>query len=318
MVAGIMKKGTVHLEGHEWWLAQDEVRSYDRLLERIMALPDYCQILPYGTIRHGDYSYEMKCVLIGDPYNGKPTVGILCGVHGYEEGGVEGGLAFILQDAPEYLKHFNFVVFPCVSPSGYERDMRLTAQKINPNRNFKEGTTVPETKLVMDMMRKLNISMILTDDKHETTFSDGIIALQEGAKDLDHRTMARSTYVLEFCRSARHEVGSAMIRAIEKMRMPVCRMPKIFDIPNDNGVIRQIPRLGFSMNFMVRPTADFRAVTAQAITTEPYVSESLYHHPDSLIIRRNMQRNMLRAALNKQIALGRDRSYTPYELKRAA
>lgn len=46
------------------------------------------------------------------------------GVHGDEPAGVEAVLQFLEQSVADYVRHFHFVVIPCVNPSGYEANTR--------------------------------------------------------------------------------------------------------------------------------------------------------------------------------------------------
>jgi hypothetical protein len=57
--------------------------------------------------------------------------------------GVQGALLFLKEHAADYLDRINLVVFPCVSPWGYERIQRWNYDAVDPNRRFSSGEFVP-------------------------------------------------------------------------------------------------------------------------------------------------------------------------------
>jgi hypothetical protein len=59
-----------------------------------------------------------------------------------------------------------------VSPWGYERIHRWNADAIDPNRSFREGSTVAESAALMRLIAPLRGRFLLHVDLHETTDSD--------------------------------------------------------------------------------------------------------------------------------------------------
>jgi hypothetical protein len=138
-----------------------------------------CQSFPLFAIKTKDWSKD------------KPNVLITGGVHGYETSGVEGALLFLESKVPQYSKHFNILVTPCISPWGYERIQRWTSKGVDPNRSFNpDGEVVdgrsfnPEAateesaaliKFLREDMKNLmgdDNDWICHVDLHETTDSD--------------------------------------------------------------------------------------------------------------------------------------------------
>jgi murein tripeptide amidase MpaA len=78
------------------------------------------EVHQYGKLEHDPERYPLMCLKTKDFDENKPNVLVTGGVHGYETSGVQGALLFLQTEAKKYEEHFNFFVFPCVSPWGYE------------------------------------------------------------------------------------------------------------------------------------------------------------------------------------------------------
>lgn len=303
---GLMKEGTKHLQGLEWWLAQDQVRSYQEdIIGRLHGLPDYCQVNSYGTITYGDHSYDMKYVTIGDLSNGKPTVFLSAGVHGYEEGGVEGLMQFMEEHARDYLDHYNFVILPCVSPAAYEKDVRLNGNKENPNRHFYRGTKVQECALYINLIDRLGIRYIFSNDGHETTFTDPDIIRDEnyGKKEkdaaVDADDIVPAAYIIEVCDDESQRIGVEVVGSLETIGQPVAQTPTVSGAVNDNGVLRGIPReIPLSVHFMAAADDERYAPTEQAFTLEPFVTKEMFEAPNGLQLRADAQIVQIRKMLD--------------------
>ncbi|MEM9692496.1 MAG: M14 family metallocarboxypeptidase, partial [Myxococcota bacterium] len=94
------------------------------------------------------------------------------GVHGYETSGVQGALRFLLTEGERYLEHVNLLVFPCVSPWGYERINRWNPHAIDPNRSFVAHSESEEAASLMAHLERGEPEFVLHIDLHETTDTD--------------------------------------------------------------------------------------------------------------------------------------------------
>lgn len=104
---------------------------------------------------------------------------------GYETSGVQGAIRFVETKMPQYEQHFNFIVFVCICPWGYETINRWTPVCVDPNRSFAVPNTeenvnkVEETSFVMDFLENMQtsdadrkIDFVMHMDLHETTDTD--------------------------------------------------------------------------------------------------------------------------------------------------
>lgn len=121
--------------------------------------------------------YPLYYAEVGDLTNGKPNIIVTGGTHGYEESGVYGALEFLEKDVANYADHFNFLVFPCLSPFAYEVNQRWTHDAWDPNRSFDRSKPyVPEAQLVMDVVdearKRAGRDFAAAVDLHETPDRD--------------------------------------------------------------------------------------------------------------------------------------------------
>lgn len=164
-------------EKQRWFEQQDVKRSYnDEVVAKIMQLridkADSLVVKQYGALSIDAERYPTFVVQSKDWSDNKPTVIVTGGVHGYETSGVQGALLFLQQEVDNFLSNFNFVVFPCVSPWGYETINRWNPSALDPNRSFYQDSPSEEAANVMAFCRDNNISPTCHVDLHETTDTD--------------------------------------------------------------------------------------------------------------------------------------------------
>ena len=73
------------------------------------------------------------------------------GVHGDEPAGIEAVLRF-LESAPSTYPGFEFVVVPCVNPTGYVRSTRENIRGVDINRPF-EADDEEEVRIIKDLLK---------------------------------------------------------------------------------------------------------------------------------------------------------------------
>jgi hypothetical protein len=139
---------------------------------RIERLGARFDLQEYGALDYPPDRYRQLALRSRGWLPDLPVVFLTGGVHGYETSGVHGALQFLEQRAADYATRINLLAVPCVSPWGYERIHRWNASAIDPNRSFKEGSSVPEAAALMRLIAPLRGRFLLHVDLHETTDSD--------------------------------------------------------------------------------------------------------------------------------------------------
>lgn len=161
-------------EKEKWRSEQTVRRSYlTEVVNKIRALGSHFEIVPYGSLSHGEYPLYLLKSKKWDP--SKKTVLITGGVHGYETSGVHGALDFLEKAAGDYASKFNFVCAPCVSPWAYETINRWNTQALDPNRNFMAESPAEESRLLMKALSDHGVKPFAHFDLHETTDTDNSV-----------------------------------------------------------------------------------------------------------------------------------------------
>ena len=159
-------------EKSKWLSLQTKKRSYHELVvPQIKSLSELFDIEQYGELPYGD-NLVMYALRSKNWQNDKPVVLVTGGVHGYEDSGVMGALAFARDAAKDYVAKVNLVILPCVSPWGFETVNRWNALAIDPNRSFMENSPAPESAAAMAYLARLNTEFLMHIDLHETTDTD--------------------------------------------------------------------------------------------------------------------------------------------------
>ncbi|MBU1390653.1 MAG: M14 family metallocarboxypeptidase [Gammaproteobacteria bacterium] len=161
------------------WLASTQIkRSYqDDVVTPLKAMEAKLSSLRLGIVQYGALSinadrYPLFAVKSQQFEPQKPTVLVTGGVHGYETSGVHGALAFLANEAANYVQQVNLVVAVCVSPWGYETINRWNPKAIDPNRSFYANSPAEESVALMALVTSVEQGFDLHVDLHETTDSD--------------------------------------------------------------------------------------------------------------------------------------------------
>ena len=156
------------------WLAQQSIkRSYqEEVLAKLTLVDEQFTRVQYGALPQNVANYPLFAFTSKDFANGKPSVLVTGGVHGYETSGVQGAIEFLLHHAPKFTEAVNFIIAPCISPWGYETINRWNADAIDPNRSFYENSPAPESAQLMAFVKSLETPIFAHFDLHETTNTD--------------------------------------------------------------------------------------------------------------------------------------------------
>ncbi|MCU7962366.1 M14 family metallocarboxypeptidase [Shewanella sp. SW32] len=161
------------------WLASAKIkRSYqDDVVTPLKAMEAALLALGLTVVQYGALSinadrYPLFAVKSQQFDPQKPTVLVTGGVHGYETSGVHGALAFLTNEAANYVQRVNLVVAVCVSPWGYETINRWNPKAIDPNRSFYANSPAEESAALMALVASVEQGFDLHVDLHETTDSD--------------------------------------------------------------------------------------------------------------------------------------------------
>ncbi|MBX3460046.1 MAG: M14 family metallocarboxypeptidase [Planctomycetes bacterium] len=234
-----------------WLSRQVRHRSYQaNVLSAIDRLRAHFDVIEYGRIDYPPERYDLFAIRNRNWRDDLPVVLVTGGVHGYETSGVHGALLFAERQAKDYADRCNLLIAPCVCPWGYERIHRWTPFAIDPNRSFKEGTSVQECAALMRLVAPLRVLVHL--DLHETTDTDETefgpaLAARDG-KPHKPGTIPDGFYLVDDSESPQPAFQAAIIAAVAKVThiAPSDPQGRMIDTPTvDAGVIRyQFKELG--------------------------------------------------------------------------
>ena len=161
----------------QWFNNQQIKRSYqEQVVSKIESikseLADLVEVDQYGALSIDPERYPLFVIKSKQWQQDRPTMLVTGGVHGYETSGVQGALLFVKSRLVDYQDKFNFVVFPCVSPWGYETINRWNPLALDPNRSFYPDSPSEESAAVMAYCKAQSISPVCHVDLHETTDTD--------------------------------------------------------------------------------------------------------------------------------------------------
>ncbi|MBV8061396.1 MAG: succinylglutamate desuccinylase/aspartoacylase family protein [Alphaproteobacteria bacterium] len=196
-----------------------------------------------------------------------PTVLITGGVHGYEPSGIVGAMRVLEELSAEFEGKVNFVVYPCVSPIGYEINHRWTQKTDDPNRHFYEGTKVEEAKLLIEDLQKLNLNFDASADLHETNNRDIELREERAARDgtVPHEGEEIIPVGFYLCVTKQEDVdtGRKIVDAVRDGGTQICTDEKILGYPSHGGVIAVDDLKGLCQGFAA-------TMSKFAMTTEIY------------------------------------------------
>lgn len=166
-------------------------KDYKQLICRIRELtnsfPNFQVHIP-GRLPYSGKEYPFFSLSISldkRPFQGdKKNICITAGIHGDEPAGVEALLAIIESGdfLERYLKSYDFMIFPCVNPAGYENHKRENPDGVDLNRQFNQTSPPMEVAFIKEMTQEVPFSLHI--DFHEDIDAPGFYlyeVVQEGA-----------------------------------------------------------------------------------------------------------------------------------------
>ncbi|KQV47198.1 peptidase [Pelomonas sp. Root1217] len=248
-------------------------RSYAAdVLTAIEPLRRDFDVSEYGAVVSGGELFPLLAIRSRGWRDDLPVLVVTGGVHGYETSGVHGALAFVRQHGLEMAGRANLLVAPCVSPWAYERVQRWNFDAQDPNRNFRDGSAVPESAALVALLAPLRGRVLMHIDLHETTDTDEsefrpALAARDG-EVFEPGLIPDGFYLVDDAEQPQPEFQRAVIAA-------VAAVTHIAE-PDANGQIIGCPLQSPGViSFAVRSRALCAAITGARFTTTTEV------YPDS-------------------------------------
>jgi hypothetical protein len=208
---------------------KEVVSRFAREVEPKLSRLKGCSVDQIARVDYGGASWPILCIRSARWDVASPTVLISAGLHGDETAGVHAALAFVAGDRREFDAALQFVVFPCLNPSGFDAGTLRTQSGANLNRLFGIGSAQPEVRAIEDWLRMQARRYRMTFDLHEVRPD----YVGEGFTEQDN---PRGAYLYETVSDGSDRIGRSMIDALPAGR-PVCDWPTIYNDINEAGVV---------------------------------------------------------------------------------
>jgi hypothetical protein len=197
-------------------------RSYAQdVLAAIEPLRQDFDISEYGALDCDGERFALLAIRSRGWRDDLPVLVVTGGVHGYETSGVHGALQFVQQHGLEVAGRANLLVAPCVSPWAYERVQRWNFDALDPNRNFRAGSPVPESAALVALLAPLRGHVLMHIDLHETTDTDEsefrpALAARDGAV-FEPGLIPDGFYLVDDAEQPQPEFQQAVIAAVAEV-----------------------------------------------------------------------------------------------------
>jgi len=194
-----------------------------RLQRAVQSVPGG-RLIPIGEAVHGSRRYPLVAITLATGPVGRregPRPVRVClgaGIHGDEPAGIEAVLRWLeqLPSIQRRLPAAELLIFPCINPSGYERNRRSNADGIDLNRQYKNPKAPVEVRAVRRMLtgRRFDLSV----EFHEDVDSAGFYLYE-----LIHRG---------------HPMGRSLVSAAAR-RLPINHAGRIEGADAEAGIIHR-------------------------------------------------------------------------------
>lgn len=158
--------------------------TYNSLIKRLKNIDDV-QMVMIGTLKN---EYPIYMLSYG---KGDKRVALSAGIHGDELSGVEallcfleGGLDTVNGGIRKWEKDFQFTLFPCTNPTGYERGTRENMMGVDLNRRFGSKDPPEEVSIVESVLRGMRFDLYM--DFHEDIDGEGFYLYEVVRKGEDY------------------------------------------------------------------------------------------------------------------------------------
>jgi len=142
---------------------RDYARILERLTEALASVPDSTLILEEVSVHQP--GYRLATIVVGHRHSLRAL--LTAGTHGDEPSGVEALCVWLEQYRYRtWLDRWQFVLFPCLNPWGYEQDVRENPDGKDLNREFNAPHPPAEIRFVHPILQQpFDLVIDLHDDR---------------------------------------------------------------------------------------------------------------------------------------------------------
>ena len=140
-------------------------------------------------------------------------------------------MEFMSRGIVDYLKHYSFLILPCLNPYGFTRGVRFSRDVADLNRSFDAVPGPPEVAAVKELLRRFPGPYRLAFDFHETD-----TYMPRGA-DPSVEDIPTGIYMYETMRNGHAGLGPTIVRAIRNSGNSITQRRTVYGAECKNGLI---------------------------------------------------------------------------------
>lgn len=196
----------------------------------------------------------------------KPNVIISAGIHGEEPAGVYAVMRFLEDNVWGYIDRFNFYVYPCMNPHGFEHSRRENANGVDINQHFGVPYAEPENIIIQNSLSAGPKEYLFSMDHHETDTSND-----------PPGEYPEEFHMWEVCLDKDKRIGHKIVSAVEEAGIKVCKWDTICGDTNSGGVICYPEGCGNPKYAKGRTLEAYlhKNYTSQSMTIETWTGDNL-------------------------------------------
>lgn len=183
-----------------------------------------------GEVVYAPSRYRMYCVVAKSPNKQAKNVYLSAGQHGNEPCAVYALLEFLESGIEQYLPRFNFYIFPCLNPGGFENSTRNNPADKNLNKDFLNEKLEPENELLAKHLERLNKRYAAAITMHEDPFDEAVDGYPAESNPQDF-------YLYELFPDKEKRLGHHILDALESKGIGICRWDRIYFNCAEKGLI---------------------------------------------------------------------------------
>ncbi len=206
-------------------------RNYElEIVSRLERMKPRYDVQDIGEIAYPQSKYKMYCVTAKSRNKLAKNIYLSAGQHGNEPCAVYALLDFLENGIEQYLPRFNFYIFPCLNPGGFENNTRNNPNNINLNKNFLDVKLEPENELLAKHLERLNKIYVIAITMHEDPFDEAVEGYPTESNPQDF-------YLYELYPNKEKKQGHEILDALEQKGIGICRWDKIYFNDAEKGLI---------------------------------------------------------------------------------
>ncbi len=195
-------------------------------------------------------THDLSRIIVGDLDPNKKTFIVIGGTHGYEKGGPLAALKFAEEDALKYAEKddCNIIIYPCLNPGPYEKELRHTIGRIDANRDAKlleaeseamqafvqSINALHKTMFKGDLSRKFTAAC----DLHETPKKDLELAKEDTKFGGSMPDLTDFPYGFSLILNQRHmPLGEYVMAVVANENHPIVEGDEMYGMTNYGGIL---------------------------------------------------------------------------------